>query len=62
MQVYGREGQQLLTFKPLELIETVFNRAVDPKALTFISYAAELLDSFIPEGEPSDVHYRLAKL
>ncbi len=61
LQVYGREGQQLVTLKPIELLATVFNQAIEPKILTFISYAAELLDAFIPEGEPSDVHYRLAK-
>ncbi|HZS48160.1 MAG TPA: DNA repair protein RecO [Blastocatellia bacterium] len=61
LQVYGREGQQLLTFKPIELIESIFQKAVDPRILTFISYAAELFDSFIPEGDPSETHYRLAK-
>src|SRR5207244_4449810 len=47
--------------KPIELIHSVFDKAIDPQILTFISYAAELLDSFIHEGEPSDVHYRLAR-
>ena len=61
LQVYGREGQQLVTLKPIELLSTVFNQAIEPKILTFISYAAELLDAFIPEDEPSDVHYRLAR-
>ena len=61
LQVYGREGQQLVTLKPIELLATVFNQAIEPKILTFISYAAELLDAFIREGEPSDVHYRLAR-
>jgi DNA repair protein RecO (recombination protein O) len=61
IQIYGREGQQLVTFKPVELIESVFQKAVDPRILTFISYAAELFDSFVPEDDPSELYYRLAR-
>src|SRR5947209_2798982 len=61
LQVFAREGQPLASLRPIELLNSVFTRAVDPEMLAFFSYAAELIDAFVHEGEPAQVHYRLAK-
>ncbi len=59
--LYGRQGTELFRLGPCELVRSAFRageRGLDT-ALT-LSYCAELLDAFAPEGEADDAVYRLA--
>ncbi len=59
--LYGRQGAELLRLGECELVHSAF-RAGERGLETalFLSYLAELLDAFSPEGEAEDKIYRLA--
>ena len=59
--LYGRQGAELLRLGQADLVRSAFRageRGLD--AALFLSYCAELLDAFSPEGEAEDRVYRLA--
>jgi DNA repair protein RecO (recombination protein O) len=59
--LHGRQGAELLRLGACELVRSVYRcgeRGVGPAL--FLSYVAELLDAFSPEGEADDKVYRLA--
>lgn len=59
--LYGRQGAELLRLGPCELIRSAFpagERGLESSLA--LSYFAELLDAFAPEGEAEDAVYRLA--
>ena len=59
--LYGRQGAELLRLGECELLRSAF-RAGERGLETalFLSYLAELLDAFSPEGEAEEKVYRLA--
>jgi DNA repair protein RecO (recombination protein O) len=61
VSLHGRQGAELFRLGECELIRSAFpvsSRGVD--AAMAVSYFAELLDAFAPEGETDDALYRLA--
>ncbi len=61
VSLYGRQSAELLRLGDCDLLRSAF-RAGERGLETalFLSYAAELLDGFAPEGEAEDRVYRLA--
>jgi DNA repair protein RecO (recombination protein O) len=61
VSLHGRQGAELLRLGACELLRSAFlasGRGVD--TVLALSYFAELLDAFSPEGESEDAVYRLA--
>jgi DNA repair protein RecO (recombination protein O) len=60
--LHGRQGAELLRLGECELLRSAFPRTgrADLSASLFLSYLAELLDAFSPEGQAEDAVYRLA--
>jgi DNA repair protein RecO (recombination protein O) len=59
--LYGRQGADLLRVGECELLHSAFPMAGrSPDAAAALSYFAELLDAFAPEGQAEDAVYRLA--
>jgi len=59
--LYGRQGSELLRLGQADLVRSAFRageRGLD--AVLFLSYCAEVVDAFSPEGEADDRVYRLA--
>jgi DNA repair protein RecO (recombination protein O) len=60
--LYGRQGAELYRLGPCELIRSAFpDRGRELEGVLALSYFAELLDAFAPEGEVEDNVYRLAR-
>lgn len=61
VELYGRQGAELYRIGGCELLRSAFgagDRGLE--AALSLSYFAELLDAFSPEGETEDAVYRLA--
>jgi DNA repair protein RecO (recombination protein O) len=59
--LYGRQGVELFRLGECELVRSAFHAGEQAlEAALFLSYLAELLDAFCPEGQADDAVYRLA--
>jgi DNA repair protein RecO (recombination protein O) len=59
--LYGRQGAELLRLGQADLVRSAFRAGERGlEAALFLSYCAEILDAFSPEGEAEDRVYRLA--
>ena len=61
VSLYGRQGAELLRLGDADLLHSAFRageRGLD--VALYLSYCAELLDAFSPEGEAEEKVYRLA--
>ena len=62
VSLYGRQGAELFRLGACELVRSAYRAMTKglEESLT-LSYVAELLDAFSPEGEAEDAVYRLAR-
>jgi DNA repair protein RecO (recombination protein O) len=61
VSLYGRQGAELFRLGDCELLHSAFRTASSGlEASMALSFVAELLDAFSPEGEVDDAVYRLA--
>src|SRR5436190_21181292 len=59
--LYGRQGTELFRLGPCELVRSAFRAGEHGLDMALaLSYFAELIDGFAPEGEADDAVYRLA--
>lgn len=59
--LYGRQGAELFRLGECELVRSAFRTGSRLDLSLALSYFAELLDAFSPEGEAEDAVYRLAR-
>lgn len=59
---FQKEEKELVSFRQIEIIDSYFEKASDPKILQIFSYLAELLVEFAPPHDPNEKLFRMAKI
>src|SRR5688572_6945002 len=58
---FQKEDRDLVSVQQVELLRSSFEVASDPSFLHTYSYIADLLLSFVPQGDPNETLYRMVK-